>query len=132
MTFARARNKYRQTETSGMNIPDNPYQIIRVVLTELEQSLNVLKAAEQAKSDYPQDHVNKSLRAIYLLQSSLDFEQGGDIATSLFELYEFCRQTVLRAFRREEGAQITDAADAISGILDAWTEIGPQVERQAG
>lgn len=132
MTFALARNKYRQTGTSGVNIPDDPYQIIRVILSELEQSLSVLKAAEEGGNTYPQDHVNKSLRAIYLLQSSLDFEQGGDIATSLFELYEYCRQTVLQAFRREEGADISSAADAITGILDAWTEIGPQVERQAG
>ncbi|MDX1779718.1 MAG: flagellar protein FliS [Thalassovita sp.] len=132
MTFALARNKYRQTGNSGLNIPDDPYQIIRVILSELEQSLNVLKAAEEAGTGYPQDHVNKSLRAIYLLQSSLDFEQGGDMAISLFELYEYCRQNVLQAFRREEGAEIAASADAISGILDAWTEIGPEVERQAG
>ncbi|CUH68511.1 Flagellar protein FliS [Thalassovita gelatinovora] len=132
MTFALARSKYRQTGNSGMTVPDDPYQIIRVILRELEQSLNVLKAAEETGTGYPQDHVNKSLRAIYLLQSSLDFEQGGDIAVSLFELYEYCRQNVLSAFRREEGAQIDQAADAISGILDAWTEIGPEIGRHAG
>ena len=127
MAFASARSTYRQTGNSGLNVPDDPHQIIRVILSELEKSLNVMKAADAAGSNYPPEHVNKSLRAIYLLQSSLDFEQGEDIALSLFELYEFCRQSILAAFRKEEGAEIAASADAISGILDAWTEIGPQV-----
>lgn len=131
MSFAAARTTYRQTGNSGKNVPEDPYQIIRVILTELEKSLNVLKAATDNGSVFPPEHVNKSLRAIYLLQSSLDFEKGEEIATSLFELYEFCRQNILAAFRNEEGAQIAASADAISGILDAWTEIGPQV-RQVG
>lgn len=130
MAFATARTTYRQTGNSGVSIPDDPHQIIRLILSELEKSLNVMKAAQNAGTEYPSDHVNKALRAIYLLQSSLDFEKGEDIAISLFELYEFCRQNILAAFRKEEGAQIAESADAIAGILDAWTEIGPQV-RQA-
>ena len=45
--------------------------------------------------------------------------------------WEICRQNILAAFRKEDGADIAGSADAISGILDAWTEIGPQV-RQVG
>ncbi|MFY0682400.1 MAG: flagellar protein FliS [Thalassovita sp.] len=131
MSFAAARSTYRQTGNSGMNVPEDPHQIIRVILSELEKSLNVLKAANENGGAFPPEHVNKSLRAIYLLQSSLDFEQGEDIAISLFELYEFCRQNILAAFRGEADAQIAASADAIAGILDAWTEIGPQV-RNAG
>lgn len=129
MTFASARSTYRQTGNSGVNVPDDPHQIVRVILSELEKSLNVMKASNEAGTEYPPEHVNKALRAIYLLQSSLDFEKGEDIAVSLFELYEYCRQNILAAFRKEDGADIAGSADAISGILDAWTEIGPQVKQ---
>jgi flagellar protein FliS len=131
MTFASARSTYRQTGNSGVSVPDDPHQIIRVILSELEKSLNVMKAAHASGAEYPPEHVNKALRAIYLLQSSLDFDKGEDIAVSLFELYEFCRQNILAAFRKDPDAELTASADAISGILDAWTEIGPQV-RQFG
>ena len=32
----------------------------------------------------------RSLSSIYALQTSLNFEKGGKIATNLFQLYEYC------------------------------------------
>ena len=34
---------------------------------------------------------SKSLTAIYILQSSLDFENGGEIANNLYSIYQFCK-----------------------------------------
>lgn len=128
MSMAFARTSYRQAETYGAQEVDDPHQIISVTLRELERSLSVLKAAQESARKYPEDHLNRAFTAIYILQTSLDFEKGGDIATSLFQVYEFCRLQVVKAFRREENAQIPEALEAISGILSAWQEIGDQVK----
>ena len=58
-----------------------------------------------------------------MLQSSLDFERGGEIATNLFQLYEYCRQQLLKDMRRDDTANVPQARRAMSEILDAWQQI---------
>ncbi|ABN76785.1 flagellar export chaperone FliS [Cereibacter sphaeroides] len=125
MTFADARARYRRTETVDFQAVEDPHQIVLVTLRELERSLRALAAAAETGGSYPDQHLNRAFTAIYILQSSLDFEKGGEIADNLFQVYEFCRLQVASAFRREHG-QLTDAAGHISAILEAWEQIGPR------
>ena len=99
-----------------------------MTLKELSRALKVLATAQASDRVLPSDHVNRALTAIYILQSSLDFEQGGEIAGDLFQLYEFARYHVLKAWRAESDARLQEASDAMGDILDAWKLIGQQVE----
>ena len=62
----------------------------------------------------------KCLTTIYSLQTSLDFENGGKIATNLFQLYEFCRLQVIDAFRNNKNDGLKKSYDALSQIVLAW------------
>ena len=131
MSFAFARSRYRQAETLVQEAATDPYDIVFVTLRELNRSLGVLARTQQEARPLPSDHVNRVLTAIYILQSSLDFEAGGDLAGDLFQLYEFARFHVLKGLRGEEGARLAEAAAAMGDILDAWQQIGSQVKAQA-
>lgn len=131
MSIALARSRYRQAQSVNAAEVENPHEIILVTLKELERSLSVLAEAHKTGNKAPDDHSSRALTAIYILQSSLDFEKGGDIATSLFQLYEYARQQVLSAMRREETSQIEAASGCIGDILTAWRDIGPQVRGPA-
>jgi|TARA_R110000851_G_scaffold13723_1_gene46829 flagellar protein FliS len=131
MSFAFARSRYRQAETLVQESATDPYDIVFVTLRELNRSLGVLARTHQEARPLPSDHVNRVLTAIYILQSSLDFEAGGDLAGDLFQLYEFARFHVLKGLRGEEGARLAEAAAAMGDILDAWQQIGSQVKAQA-
>lgn len=128
MSVAFARSKYRQTESTGAPEVESPYRVILVTLGELDKSLDLLCTAQETNVPFPDTHLNRCFTAIYILQSSLDFETGGALATSLFQVYEYCRLQTLKAFRREENPELAQARTAIQGILSAWEEIGPQVE----
>lgn len=124
MTIALARSRYRQAEAVGQPRIEDPHAVIAVTLAELTRALDVLAAAISAGRPLPSEPSTRALTAIYILQSSLDFEKGGDIAMSLFELYEYARLQVLKAGRGE--AQELDAARAaIADILSAWRQIAP-------
>lgn len=125
MSFAFARSRYRQADTIVQETATKPYDVVFVTLKELSRALNVLAVAKEDNRTLPADHVNRALTAIYILQSSLDFELGGEIAGDLFQLYEFARFHVLKAWRSEEDARLREAADAMTEILGAWKEIAP-------
>ena len=124
MTFENARSSYRRIETAKQVEPTDPHEIIGVTLRELEKSLRILATAQEAGRPFPSQHLNRAFTAIYILQSSLDFNQGGDIATNLFQVYEYCRLQVADAFARKEGVNLAACAEHIGGILTAWDQIG--------
>lgn len=123
MTFLDARAQYRRADSGEVLSVESPHGIILVTLRELEKSLRVLAAAESGS--YPAAHVNRAFTAIYILQSSLDFDKGGEIAVNLFRVYEYCRLRVAEAFRREPSPRLAEAAEHIAGLLAAWEQINP-------
>lgn len=124
MSIAFARSRYRQADTLKTVTAADPYDVVFQTLKELTRALNVLAEAHAQKRALPADQLNRALTAIYILQSSLDFELGGDIAQDLFQLYEFARFHVLKAWRNEPDPRLREGADAIGDILAAWQDIG--------
>lgn len=131
MSFAYARAAYRQTEKVAPPTAAHPYDIVFQTLKELSRALHVLAEAHAKGAALPAEHMNRGLTAIYILQTSLDFEKGGEIAQDLFQLYEFARFHLLRAWRGEAEPRLREAAEAMSEILSAWQEIGPDVKAPA-
>ena len=70
-----------------------------------------------------QRHVAKSITSIYSLQVSLDFERGGEISTNLFQLYEFCRKQIIKAFVEGDNSGLKKSLDALNQIISAWATI---------
>jgi flagellar protein FliS len=113
----------RQQKAPNFDV-DNNHMLIQATLEYLVRSLSVLAEKPELGSEIFKDHSARALTSIYVLQSSLDFEKGGAIATNLFQLYEYCRLQVLKAMRRDDTANIVQARDAMKEIVDAWQQIG--------
>ena len=65
-------------------------------------------------------HFTKALTAIYSLQVSLNFDEGGNIALKLFQLYEYCRQQLIKGYSKKVVSGIKKAVEAIGDISEAW------------
>ena len=68
-------------------------------------------------------NVSRSLTSIYSLQTSLDFDKGGKIATGLFQLYEYCRLQIISGFTKSTNTGILKARKALEQILLAWNDM---------
>ena len=125
---------YKKVEKSGDTVK-SPYEVVSVILNQLHKNIHLMileidkkkafkisrqinnvKESQKAISKY----FVKCLTTIYSLQTSLDFENGGKIATNLFQLYEFCRLQVIKAFRNSVNDGLKKSYDALSEILLAW------------
>ena len=69
------------------------------------------------------EKMSRSLTIIYALQSSLDFEQGGEIAENLFRLYEYAREQILIDHKSGEAVGVKVAISSLEEIREAWVEI---------
>jgi flagellar protein FliS len=65
----------------------------------------------------------RSISILHALQSSLDFDNGGEIADNLFLLYEFARLQLLESFRTGEKDRIEFAISSLQEIAEAWGRI---------
>ena len=117
---------YLQNDINEKVENNNPHGVIKEILIELKKNLSTLAYCLKDKDHMPEAKskcFSKSLTAIYILQSSLDFKLGGEIAQNLFELYDFCKTTIIKSFSKNDFEAIFKVIDIISEILDGWKSI---------
>ena len=127
-------NVYKKVEKSG-DLVKSPYEIVKTILNELQRNIHLMileidkkkaftisRKFKEVKSS--QNSISKylvrCLTTIYSLQTSLDFEKGGRIATNLFQLYEFCRIQVIDSFSSNNNNGLKKSYDALTQIIQAW------------
>jgi flagellar secretion chaperone FliS len=125
MSLQFARQTYKRAAQTEQDAPADPHAVIGVALAELHGALGTLAAAAERRRPLPSRPMTMALSSIYLLQSSLDFERGGEIAPALFQVYEFCREKVVAAFRdKGEGAEgLTRATEFVGTLREAWVQM---------
>ena len=130
-------NVYKKVLKSG-DLQKSPYEVVKLVLNELSRTMQMLSEDIEKKKKYIRDknneelvtiqksiskNVSRSLTSIYSLQTSLDFDKGGKIATGLFQLYEYCRLQIISGFTKSVNIGIIKAKNALDQILIAWNNM---------
>ena len=116
------KQAYQSTATNAPRIED-PHAAITVCLETLLHNLKILREMPSSGSELSNKVSSKCLTAIYILQSSLDFEKGRAIAENLFKLYEYVKFQVLANSKKSETADFDSAVMIISEISDSWKAI---------
>ena len=120
--------KYKKSEGS-YNTTKTGNQIISDILRELERSMVIVaNSIEKTKNwkpekkdlDLKNKHFTKSLTAIYALQTSLNFDQNSNVAINLFQIYEYCRQQLIKGYSKKVVEGINKAVNAIKNILQSF------------
>jgi len=118
--------QYVEADIQAKVTNTSPHKIIEQILIELKRHMETLAYSidnEPTVSSIKSNAFSKSLTAIYILQSSLDFENGGEIAENLFNLYAFCKNGIMKGFTTKNSKLIYDAIPPIEEILDGWKQI---------
>jgi flagellar secretion chaperone FliS len=123
MSMLSPANEYKRQQSAPDFDVESKLALVKATLECLTRSLGIVEVAQDPTTEACRHHSARALTAIYVLQSSLDFERGGDIATNLFQLYEYSRQQLLKHMRRDDTANVPQALRAMREILDAWQQI---------
>ena len=123
MNFQTISEAYRKTEKQSVNEHSSDYQIVAKIFDELIRSMNIYSSEvikKDADHNIKSEHFARTLTILYTLQSSLDFEKGGEIAINLFKLYEYARQKVLEDMRNQSNEGTKSAIHHLGEIREAW------------
>ena len=126
MNYNASIKQYINDDISNKTTNLNPHRIIQVVLKDLKKNMETLAYSidhEPVISSIKSNSFSKSLTAIYILQSSLNFDEGGEIAENLYRIYEFAKNGIMQGFTKRDSKVIYNAIPPIEEILDGWRQI---------
>jgi len=102
----------------------SPHGLVKILFDELLLAIDAVSVAlDQADTGKANDKNMRALSIVQALDSSLDFDKGGDVALSLAQIYRETKRLMLVAIQTGNGAESRKAHAIISEIADAWSQI---------
>ena len=123
--FGMAKARYQRVDVASRVEGATPHQLVTILYDELLKALDAMAAA-MARNDYVQrgERQARALRLISGLETSLDFEQGGDIALGLAKIYREARRLTVAAGRENDVKLVERAREMLGEVAQAWEQIG--------
>ena len=120
MNQAYARNAYQNNQVTVA-----PQKKLIIML--YDGAIKNLKLAVMAINAKEIEETNtlliKAQNIISEFMITLDFEQGGDIATSLYSLYEYMYNTLIRANIEKDTKKVQEVIKYLEELRDTWNQI---------
>lgn len=123
---------YTKSDHQTVAESNDPVAIVALLFDELIRAMQDFithSDKDTGKKEIQSRQFSRSLTIIYALQSSLNFEDGGDIANNLFQLYEYTRQQLLQDWKNKSTEGTKKAISALDDIRDAWHQISRKVAK---
>ena len=116
----RAAQAYLQTHVQSRS----PLELVVMLYDGLLRFLGDAGGAIDG-GDLPakRDAISKALAVLSELQSTLNMEQGGEVATSLDALYTYVNGRLLDASMQNDRAPLDESARLLRTLREAWAEI---------
>ena len=125
--MASALTTYKKAQANDVQFTDSPHELIRIVFRVLLENLSTLQEAVTADSLEWQKPFQKCSTALSILRDSLDFENGGEIASNLDGLYAYSQERLFHAVGKSEDTNVKEVQKIITEISSAWSEITDKV-----
>lgn len=115
-----AYSHYRKTQVTTAS----PERLVLLTYQALRRFLHgAIERLAQGDREGFHNHLLKAQDAIKELQVALDFEQGGEIAQNLWQIYSFVNSQLIRANVQKRVEPIEAVLPIIEELLAAWTEV---------
>src|SRR6056300_481157 len=129
MSVNKMMQAYTKSDHQTVAESNDPVAIVALLFDELIRAMQDFithSDKDTGKKEIQSRQFSRSLTIIYALQSSLNFEDGGDIATNLFKIYEYSRQQLLKDWKDHTTDGTEKAIIALDDIRDAWHQLSHQ------
>ena len=126
MQLKEVAKAYKKTEMFGAVETKDPETVVVLVMEELIKSVKSFHKNISLKTGNllnRSKNFSRAISVIYILQSSLDLEKGGQVAYDLFRLYEFLRLNLIKDLRTGTINKSLIALTSIIEIKNSWSKL---------
>lgn len=117
-------NAYQQASLDARVAAANPHDMVRMLLEGLLEELE--RAAghmERKRFEAKGISINKCLNIVHGLDSMLDLENGGEVATSLNRLYDYCSRQLISASVENSAEALQPVTEVIINVREGWANL---------
>lgn len=116
-----ALNIYQSTGfDSAVEFSDH-HQLVGMLFNALIDSLaDARRYVAAGNLSLKGEKITRSQKIIYGLRSTLDFEQGGELARNLDSLYDYCLRRLSSGNAENDQAALAEVSSLMSEIREAW------------
>ncbi|MBO0212391.1 flagellar export chaperone FliS [Vibrio sp. Vb2880] len=118
-------DSYQQVDLDAQAAAATPHQLVVMLidglLNEIERirgHISVGRLAEKGAS------INKCMNILIGLDSALDMESGGELATNLHQLYDFCQVELYQASVQNDVERLSTVETVMGNIKEGWMNFG--------
>ena len=124
MRYNRERNGYGGVQVGARAATADPAELVMMLFDGLIDTLDELRGhVEHGATAAKSRAVAKATRIVIGLQGSLDFEQGGDLAQHLDDLYTYVVRRLVDINAYGDLERLREVRDMMSEIRDAWRRV---------
>jgi flagellar protein FliS len=124
-----AYNAYQKTEVFSVSPGELIAKLLVAAEAAVKKGLDAMRQGEVAKKG---EQFGRAIAILGELQSSLDFEKGGDVAQNLNSIYDYCIREILFGNMKNDPARIETVLKTLEPIIDAWMAIKSEPRPQEG
>jgi len=120
-----AARRYAAVHSGSRTEGATPHGLVKILFDELLLALDAAALAErQGDRMKVSDKQARAMSILFALESSLDFDKGGDVATGLAQIYREARRLLLVGAKERSADPVDQARAIVAEIADAWSQIG--------
>ncbi|MCK8046302.1 flagellar export chaperone FliS [Shewanella sp. 1CM18E] len=117
-------NAYKQTSINARAAAANPHEMVRMLLDGLLEEIQRAAGFMQRKSfEDKGQSINKCLNIVHGLDSMLDLENGGEVATKLNQLYDYCSRQLVIASVENSTTALIPITKVITDVRSGWANL---------
>jgi len=120
MALSNPYNQYKQTQISTATQG-------RLIVMLYEGAIKFLKIAKEnmtpKKYEIANTHIQKAQDIISELMTSLNMDQGGEIAKNLLSLYIYFKKRLLEANMKKDPDIIDEVIQLMAQLCDSWEKL---------
>lgn len=122
---ATAARRYAAVHSGSRTESASPHGLVRILFDELMLAMDAAALAERNGDRMKvSDKQARAMSILFALESSLDFDKGGDIAVGLAQIYREARRLLLVGAKERSADPVDQARAIVAEIAEAWGQIG--------
>ncbi|SDU14398.1 flagellar export chaperone FliS [Halopseudomonas salegens] len=119
-----AMKQYQTVNVNAQVSEADPHRLIQMLMEGGLQRIAQAKGAMQyGNTPLKGELIGKAVAIVGGLQDALDLKQGGEVAASLNELYQFMQQRLSQANMNNDPALLDEVANLLREVKEGWDGI---------